>query len=225
MKFTTKRILHYGLNEIGRDFAVGDIHGQFSRLRECLAQRNFNPVTDRLFAVGDLTDRGSESADVLKWLAMPWFHSVRGNHEQLAIAYHRHPKNRFCGYTAEGGAWFAVLPFDERQEIVDAFASLPLAIEVVTRTGLKALVHADCPSSSWESFKQWVNTTKNVHELISSCMESRDRLQYHIDVRVDGIEQIYVGHSRVNDVVSLGNITYLDTGGWHNDGKFSIVEL
>jgi serine/threonine protein phosphatase 1 len=36
-------------NEHGRDFAVGDIHGYFSRLQESLDAMGFDPSGDRLF--------------------------------------------------------------------------------------------------------------------------------------------------------------------------------
>ena len=41
-------------NDLGRDFAVGDIHGHFSRLQKKLDEIGFNQDVDRLFSVGDL---------------------------------------------------------------------------------------------------------------------------------------------------------------------------
>ena len=45
-------------NTRGRDFVVGDLHGCFDHLRVMLEHIQFNRVTDRLFCVGDLVDRG-----------------------------------------------------------------------------------------------------------------------------------------------------------------------
>ena len=70
----------------GRDFAVGDVHGHFSALHEGLETIGFNPNCDRLFALGDLVDRGPESTQVGNWLEQPWFYSVQGNHEAMACA-------------------------------------------------------------------------------------------------------------------------------------------
>ena len=67
-------IKHFEANQSGRDLIVGDIHGGFSRLQLALDAVHFNPVVDRLFCVGDLVDRGPESAQALDWLARPWFH-------------------------------------------------------------------------------------------------------------------------------------------------------
>ena len=48
-------------NRIGRDFAVGDIHGCFTALQIALDAIGFSPETDRLFCAGDLVDRGPGS--------------------------------------------------------------------------------------------------------------------------------------------------------------------
>ena len=51
-------IRRFPLNRRGRDLAVGDIHGYFALLQQALNRVGFDPVCDRLFSVGDLTDRG-----------------------------------------------------------------------------------------------------------------------------------------------------------------------
>ena len=81
----TGRIERFAINEVGRDFVVGDIHEMFSYLQRLLEEASFNGKEDRLFSVGDLVDRGPESQDVLEWLKQPWFHACRGNHEQFAL--------------------------------------------------------------------------------------------------------------------------------------------
>ncbi|MBP5140546.1 serine/threonine protein phosphatase, partial [Pseudomonas chlororaphis] len=49
-----KRFQRFELNTAGRDFAVGDIHGYFTKLQAALDAIGFNPAVDRLFSVGDL---------------------------------------------------------------------------------------------------------------------------------------------------------------------------
>jgi len=71
-------IRRFARNPLGRDLAVGDIHGYFSQLEQALDQAGFDPVRDRLFSVGDLTDRGPDCPQALEWLARPWFHPVCG---------------------------------------------------------------------------------------------------------------------------------------------------
>lgn len=86
----------------GRDLAVGDIHGHFQRLQQCLDAVGFDPAVDRLFSVGDLVDRGPHSEAALDWLAQPWFHAVQGNHEALAITRVRGGRLDLGMYRAAG---------------------------------------------------------------------------------------------------------------------------
>jgi len=72
-------------NKYGRDFVVGDIHGQIDLFREALSFEGFNPKQDRVFSVGDLIDRGPDSLACLELLNQRWFYAVRGNHEQMMI--------------------------------------------------------------------------------------------------------------------------------------------
>lgn len=58
----------YRANILGRDFVVGDIHGEFSKLSKLLSLVGFDEHSDRLFSVGDLVDRGPESRQVEHWL-------------------------------------------------------------------------------------------------------------------------------------------------------------
>ncbi len=56
------RVRRFPLNARGRDFAVGDIHGHFSRLDAALAAVRFAPDRDRLFSVGDWWTAGRNRA-------------------------------------------------------------------------------------------------------------------------------------------------------------------
>src|SRR5690554_2020567 len=95
-------------NTQGRDFVIGDIHGNFSGVKVELEKLNFNTKCDRLISVGDLVDRGPESHHVLDWLDYDWFYAVCGNHEDMAI---RFPKGNMdeSNYAINGGLWFIAL--------------------------------------------------------------------------------------------------------------------
>lgn len=49
-------------------YAVGDIQGCYSVLQRLLERIAFDPATDRLWAVGDLVNRGPESVQTLRFL-------------------------------------------------------------------------------------------------------------------------------------------------------------
>lgn len=55
-------VLRLPENTRGRDFVVGDIHGAFDKVEAAMAKVGFDVERDRLLSVGDLVDRGAESA-------------------------------------------------------------------------------------------------------------------------------------------------------------------
>lgn len=91
----------YPPNAYGHDFVVGDIHGHRQRLLDELARQGFDKEKDRLFCTGDLIDRGPDSFGTLALFFEPWFHCVRGNHEDdlpLFLEYHiRNPMMTVTG--------------------------------------------------------------------------------------------------------------------------------
>ena len=42
---------------------------------------------------------------------------------------------------------------------------------------------------------------------------------------IPGLDAIVCGHVVVSEVRNLGNILYLDTGGWRQKGRFSVMRL
>ncbi|MBU2743285.1 MULTISPECIES: metallophosphoesterase [Acidithiobacillus] len=89
------RITRHSANPDGRDFIVGDLHGCRAMLDGLLAQVSFDTGKDRLFSVGDLVDRGPDSAGCLALLEDPWFYPVLGNHDAMLMAWiHGKTKDR-----------------------------------------------------------------------------------------------------------------------------------
>ncbi|WP_010216570.1 metallophosphoesterase [Pseudomonas syringae group genomosp. 3] len=218
----------FGVNTGGRDFAVGDIHGHFTRLQAALDAVSFDPAADRLFSVGDLVDRGPESEAVDTWLVKPWFHAVRGNHEQMAIeAYRFDPKGAIArGHLGNGGAWLYARPSVEQAGYVALLADLPLIIEVQTPDGLVGIVHADCPYPNWQEFVWAVDNGGPAESAHVSDMAvwSRKRITEQLTSSVAGVRAVIVGHSVVRKPAVLGNVYHIDTGGWM-DGYFTLLNL
>jgi serine/threonine protein phosphatase 1 len=217
-------IKHFELNENGRDFVVGDIHGCFPKLANQLLEIGFKPECDRLFSVGDLVDRGNDSEDVHKWLDKPWFHAVRGNHEQMAINVFRGLESNYV-YMRNGGAWFIGLTHEEQAAYVDMFESLPILIDVQTKTGLAGIVHAEYP------FEEWAHDVdleglegRNKERFEDICLWSRSRINHNDDSVIHGIDRIYVGHTPLDNPVILGNTIYIDTGAVFGN-QLTIVEI
>jgi len=216
---------HYPLNTRGRDFAVGDIHGHFSRLQAALDRLDFNPERDRLFSVGDLVDRGPQSEQALEWLARPWFAAVQGNHEALAIQHVQGLVPDLDLYRASGGGWFIDSSAEQQRLFATRFAQLPIALEVETRLGLVGMVHADSPFAAWSDLRDYLLGHSEVQIAVETvCQWSRTRLKNHDVSGIREVRAMMVGHTAQRQPTVLGNVYHIDTAGW-GSGCFTLVEL
>src|SRR5438128_1134687 len=137
-------VKHFPLNEEGRDFAIGDLHGYYRVLDKVLEDVNFDKTKDRLFSVGDLVDRGPHSIEFSDYIFQSWFHAVRGNHCQMVLQNH---DNQYR--VQNGGAWFVNEWEDSRREIRSLIGQLPVAIDAQTKHCLVGIVHANVPGDNW----------------------------------------------------------------------------
>ena len=218
------RIKRFAANTAGRDFAVGDIHGHFTRIQAALEGIGFDPAVDRLIIVGDLVDRGPESRDALDWLAKPWFHAVCGNHDDYVIHFDTCDVD---SWICNGGSWFTGLSPFEQIAFAVRFAELPIAIEIDTPGGLVGIVHADCPVPSWDRLRSELESPENNTRLqlvLHSCMWSRTRIQDGDTGGVEGLRALVVGHTPLRFAAVLGNVYHIDTAGWL-DGYFTLLDL
>jgi len=67
-----------------RHYIVGDVHGEYKALLNLIAKVPYN---SQLIFVGDLVDRGNQSAHVVKYVKENNMPCVRGNHEEMMIEH------------------------------------------------------------------------------------------------------------------------------------------
>ena len=220
-------IQHYEMNTVGQDFAVGDIHGHFDMLEVNLHAIGFNPNKDRLFAAGDLINRGPFSRQVTYYLEQPWFNSVMGNHEQglleNTLGQYSDPS-----FARNGGSWFIGLKREEKESIAREIEKLPLGIQVETVKGLVGIVHAEVMKDDWSYFVQQASEIKSPQDhrrIASTALHSRDRVRTLRNNRVEGIEHVFVGHTPHEQIRTLGNVSYIDGGTYKPNGKLNIIPL
>lgn len=224
-------IKHFERNTAGRDLVVGDIHGHFAKLQQALDAVGFDPASgDRLFSVGDLVDRGPESASVLDWLDRPWFHPVIGNHEDMAIRWGR----LGCRmdrelYARNGGAWNIANMPSERLAISDALSALPLAIEVETAEGLVGIIHAE-PTDDWDELRAILQDETIPRSRMKALRErllwDRSRVKEGYQSIIKGLRAAVVGHTPVKRPSWLGSVLHIDTGAWASGEKdFALIDL
>jgi len=223
-------VVRFSLNERGRDFVVGDIHGMFEYLRRLLTDIEFDEEIDRLFSVGDLVDRGPESNRALEWLDKPWFFACRGNHEQFAIDSND-PEQLDVWVNYNGGEWWMDLDVEEKEVFRARFLELPMALEVETRWGRVGIVHADVPPLlPWERFMDLLEARDRDAALYA--MWSRNRISgmcTSLPV-TGGVQRVYCGHTPTRETVQIDNVHYIDTGAAYSfdgyeEARLTLVEI
>jgi serine/threonine protein phosphatase 1 len=228
--FSEVPVLRFTENTGGRDFVVGDVHGMFTALREVLDAAGFDPEHDRVFSVGDLVDRGPESAEALEWLQQEWFFACRGNHEQFALDS-QDPEQLQLWVEHNGGEWWLGIDESTRKLFIDAFRRMPLAMEVATASGRVGIVHADVPPlMSWSAFTTLLESGDE--DASFYAMWSRNRVAgvvSSLPVR-GGVERVYCGHTPTREMVVVDNVYYIDTGAvycsdGYADARLTLLEI
>lgn len=208
-------------NDLGRDLAIGDLHGHFRVLDDVLEQVAFDKTKDRLFSVGDLVDRGPNSADFENYIFEPWFHAVRGNHEQIQLQRGHDDYYRY----QNGGAWFVDLWEDKRNDVRAKLGQLPVAIEVETKIGKVGIVHANVPEENWDFFTNALVDWREKIVQFSTWDRSRWNHEHIPSHRVEMIDHVFVGHCASQEVRHNYNVTNLDTSCGYKGGKLTLWSI
>lgn len=144
-----------GVAIVGMNYVMADIHGQYGMLMDMLEKLELNSK-DRLYILGDLTDRGPEPVAVIRYLmGESKARLIRGNHDQMLIDYFAGKpgaKERWTRPNNGGQATLDALmtiPAQERHDIIDWLASLPLYLlhdeYILVHAGLRMRPHASLP--------------------------------------------------------------------------------
>jgi serine/threonine protein phosphatase 1 len=199
-------------NLVGRDFVTGDIHGAYDTVKAAMRRVGFNVKVDRLFPVGDLTDRGGDSARVVEFLDLPCVFSIRGNHDHDFLALDPEERQILASINDNGMGWIKDTPAIRLQQVQHALSKLPIAMEIETERGSVCLVHGDVPAGmDWPTFVSRIQAGDE--EVINVALTGRDRIQDRNDDGVAGIDRVFVGHTiQWAGPRRLGNVYAIDTG-------------
>jgi bis(5'-nucleosyl)-tetraphosphatase (symmetrical) len=77
-----------------RIIIVGDVHGCLEETKRLLDVLKYDTQVDRLIFLGDLVDRGPESAACIQYVRYLGAECVMGNHDQKLTRYHKHELKR-----------------------------------------------------------------------------------------------------------------------------------
>lgn len=110
-----------------QNIVVGDIQGCLGGLQTLLAAVDFDPKLDRLFAVGDLVGRGSDSLGTTEYLMQlgDSFQAVLGNHDLNFLAVSQGFKQ-----AKKSDKLDPLLESPKLPDIINWFRQLPLAHKI-----------------------------------------------------------------------------------------------
>jgi serine/threonine protein phosphatase 1 len=196
----------YSKNISGRDFFLGDLHGNFINLKKLLRKIKFVECRDRLFAVGDLIDRGDFSYECLNLLREPWFFSVLGNHEHFLLDVESDSSFKAALWLNNGGHWWQYLSKEKKLEARELVASkVSLTLSVETSAGLVGVVHAQYP------FEVWPPTYVN-EEDIRKMLWGRSEHERGGSINILNVDYIVSGHTPLIAPKIIGKRIFIDTG-------------
>jgi serine/threonine protein phosphatase 1 len=218
------RFLQLGVNKEGRDFVIGDIHGNFTQLQKGLEKVEFNYEKDRLIAVGDLIDRGKENMECLELIKEHWFYTVIGNHEMM-MADALTQRKGWEIWINNGGDWYYKINDWNKYRLDQVYVPmiknvLPVAIELTAPNGMQVgVTHTDTPNP-WP----WWEIRKHFQELNDYAFSIGDYILQHViwsrikinnvgwDKEVLGTDIVVHGHTPSKERVWRGNTVYIDHG-------------
>ena len=104
--------------ETKRTIFIGDIHGCVEEFDEMLAKLSYNPQEDRVILLGDLVDRGPDSAGLVKKAREMKLECLMGNHEHKFVKWYRSQGTRVDFYDRKD--YYAQLSDDDISYIIDS---------------------------------------------------------------------------------------------------------
>ena len=196
-------------NARGRDFLAGPIRGGFDALAQAMHRVGFDEAKDRLVCVGDLIDPVCGPLPACEFLAAPFVHAVRSRRDHEFAQLDPVEIRMIAKLPGGAFAWAAKLSDRQLAAAQDTLRTLPLLLEIPTRTGIAGVVHA------WPSrpthWLQFVSALARRNEAAIASVFAEEELAHAIAVR--GVDCVFVGHPPTSGGARLsGNVVPVDTG-------------
>ena len=216
-----------------RILAVGDIHGNYQKFLTLWDQLAFDPTQDLIVFLGDYTDRGKQSRQVMEWVLahVGQEHMVflRGNHDEMMLAALLGVEREL--WLRNGGTQTceSLRGMDDLNDLLKRWAKtiqgMPLYLEVEQDGQTYWFMHA--------GIQPGVPLAEQEAETLLW-----DR-NFAMADRYDGVAVVTVGHTPVpylaNDsgerlddrplVRDGGRRILLDTGGFLKGGRISAIDV
>jgi len=210
-------IEHLSIDCDRRVLVVGDIHGDYSLLRESLTRVNFDPVADTLICLGDMIDRGPDSVAVLDYLHGVNAVRLLGNHEHLMLeSVLSNDDEALAIWNQNGGRWHEQYDKEQLISFCQPLLKLPLSIQLSYQNHTIGLSHTISQDWNWQHFPQSIANT------VSDLLWQRSVFKRRVAIDNGGVDFSIHGHNPSQVPVWIGNTYHIDTGYY---GRLSVVNL
>ena len=218
-----------------KTFVIGDIHGAYKALQQCIERSKINKNEDTLIFVGDIVDGYSqvpECVDML--LEFKNLIAIRGNHDQWFMKWAK-TGYIFPGWFRQGGA-ATLARYEDNKELVSKHM-----LEYFDKT-LIYYIDSERNYAFMHGGYNWhMPLTSNTDDLIMwdrHMVETAQTWEYektNVPFKFKEFNKIFVGHTTTQHSFSrrhaasllpafLVNLINLDTGaGWN--GKLTIMNI
>ena len=205
-----------------RTFVIGDIHGAFKALVQCLERIGFDPGTDRLIALGDIGDGWPETNLCIEYLsAIHDLVLIKGNHDRFMISWYEENLVPEAWIFQGGSATVKSYPDGMPKEHYNLICSaVPYFIDKN-----RLFVHGGIiPGMDLEEQNEGI--------FLWDRQLFRKAIHNHLqDIRepITGFDEVYIGHTPVHHYgfrrpVRGSEVWMMDTGaGW--DGVLSVMNV
>ena len=205
---------------MNRLLAIGDIHGEYDKLKQVLDKANYNENNDKLILIGDYIDRGNQSKKVIqlvKELVNTGAIALKGNHEDMAYNYiqklQETKNNNRDIYFMNGGKKTLNCYSNTEQFVQDIEWLNKLPVKHVIEDEY-IFVHA--------GLKPGVKLSEQKKKDILWIREQFFYYNWEKDKNIN--ETIIAGHTPVKEVQFLPQVIMLDTGAGKG-GYLSLIDL
>ena len=200
-------------------FVIGDIHGAYRALQQCLERSEFNPQEDHLICLGDVCDGWPETNQCIeRLLDIPRLTYLLGNHDFWMMEWMKHGIVEdiwlYQGGEATIRSYPDGFPPTHLKFLEDALYYFELDGKLFVHAGIDPLKPID---------QQDVNIFLWDRTLARMALDFRLK---EIEDNFSVYDEIYIGHTPVpfSQPVRSGNVWLMDTGaGW--SGVLSMMNI
>lgn len=208
-------------NSQGRDFVVGDIHGEYELLIKQLSDVDFDNTQDRLISCGDFIDRGPDSSGCIGLLKQPWFFAVQGNHEHMFLNSFINERVKLL-HKINGGVWTEQYNEEQLSEFANIiYQYCPLSFTLETKNNKPIGITHACAPLNWSELAEDISEQQKM-EYLWSVEQFKAAKQNNV-TQVSHIDMTIHGHVNCQQIEHHGNQVWLDT--LHKTGKLTILNI